>query len=418
MAARHYRLEYSTDGGANWFAAVADEAPGPGKTVPIGGLATGTYSVLLRMVPLTGNPVPIVSNPTILQVGSPSLVEPLQSTASSVVSLSDVLTCRDNLLAAIGVQATAADQAQLADQLAAQVTVQATSTDVRLMFEQLVASAQGQVSIAELQVMVEKAVAAIAGVATVTDVQTGIIVENVIAAASSGASAGDLVQMVEHLVAAATGVATQADGLVMRENVSAAATTTATIADVRHMLEGVLAAASAVATVADTYTPGAAGPADIFTFSIVNDQIVVTGANNVPIPLSTSYAPDYGLLQADWLAPAIITSVKCYGASGGGYDEDTEALGGTGAYAAIALTSAPGVHLYRAMGGSSDSNGDATINNGLSLSAASYRIYLGYHGLAGDPSQGWNQGASNLLSGNQVIGGGASGENSSVIIAT
>lgn len=79
----HHLTEYSLDGGA-WVEAYADEEAGPGKTLTISSLASGTYSVRLRITPLTGGGPAVISSACELiiessEVGVQSQIAQIQS---------------------------------------------------------------------------------------------------------------------------------------------------------------------------------------------------------------------------------------------------------------------------------------------------------------------------------------------------
>jgi hypothetical protein len=79
----HYRLDLSTDNGATWTTAIADETPGPGKTVTVTALAAGTYTVKLRLTALAGDTTPVLSNAVQLTVASVVSAKPVLALQTS-----------------------------------------------------------------------------------------------------------------------------------------------------------------------------------------------------------------------------------------------------------------------------------------------------------------------------------------------
>lgn len=158
MPARHYNLEYNVNSGP-WLSGILDETPGPGKQLAISGLSVGTYAVKLRMVPLSGDTTPIVSNEVIMQVGTPAITEPVFTTADSNVTLADVVQRRDTLLAAAGVEVTAADAQVMNEALLS--TASESGSVITGFVDTVTALGSTDASVATVQTMLEQVVAAI-----------------------------------------------------------------------------------------------------------------------------------------------------------------------------------------------------------------------------------------------------------------
>jgi len=169
MPARHYNLEYNVNGGP-WLPGKTDETPGPDKSLTVAGLSTGTYAVKLRMVPLTGDTTPIVSNETIMQVGTPGISEPVQTFAAAEVTVAELITRRDTLLAAAGVTVSAAD-AQVMNEALLSSATEAGSV-VTGFAETVTAAGEVVATVTDVQTMLEQVVAAISAAATVSDTYT------------------------------------------------------------------------------------------------------------------------------------------------------------------------------------------------------------------------------------------------------
>lgn len=170
MAVRHYRLDYNINGGP-WIQVVADEAPGPDKTLSVNGLSPGTYALKLRMVPLSGDTTPIESAEAILQVGNPGISEPVFTVAESVVTLAEVIVRRDALLAAAGVAVSSADAQSMNEALLAAAGVDATVADNLGIqaSDTLTIASTVTATISSVQNMLEQVQVAITSAATVSD---------------------------------------------------------------------------------------------------------------------------------------------------------------------------------------------------------------------------------------------------------
>lgn len=138
MAVRHYKLEYTTNGGSSWIEAVADETPGPNKVLNINGLASGTYAVKLRLVPLTGDPSPIVSDEFILQIGVPATSESLFSFAEAVLSVTEILARKDTTSAVNSVIAVQTDVVSGNEAVTIVSSSEATVADIQQTLNEIV----------------------------------------------------------------------------------------------------------------------------------------------------------------------------------------------------------------------------------------------------------------------------------------
>ncbi|NTV50930.1 MAG: hypothetical protein HGA20_14980 [Geobacteraceae bacterium] len=58
-----HKTEYSIDNGSSWVLHTASEPVGPGKVITITGLTAGTYDMLLRITPTTGDGPAVTSPP-------------------------------------------------------------------------------------------------------------------------------------------------------------------------------------------------------------------------------------------------------------------------------------------------------------------------------------------------------------------
>lgn len=171
MPARHYNLEYNVNGGP-WLSGNLDETPGQGKQLTIGGLAVGTYAVKLRMVPLSGDTTPIVSNEVIMQVGTPAITEPVFTAADSAVSVAEVITRRDTLLAAAGVTVTAADAQVMNEALFSTATE--SGSVITGFADTVTAAGSSDATVSTVQVMLEQVVAAITAADSSTSAATRV----------------------------------------------------------------------------------------------------------------------------------------------------------------------------------------------------------------------------------------------------
>ncbi|QXE85959.1 hypothetical protein KP003_16590 [Geomonas nitrogeniifigens] len=169
MPARHYNLEYNVNGGP-WLSGRLDETPGAGKQLTIGGLSVGTYAVKLRMVPLSGDTTPIVSNELVMQVGVPGISEPVVSINESVVTVADVIQRRDALLAAAGVTVSAGDVQVMNETLLS--TASESGSVITGVADTITAAGESVATVATVQTMLEQVSAAISATATAADTYT------------------------------------------------------------------------------------------------------------------------------------------------------------------------------------------------------------------------------------------------------
>lgn len=169
MPARHYNLEYNVNSGP-WLSGILDETPGAGKQITIGGLSVGTYAVKLRMVPLSGDTTPIVSNELVMQVGVPGISEPVVSINESVATVADVIQRRDALIAAAGVVVSPQDAQVMNEALLS--TASESGSVITGVADTVTAAASSDATVTTVQVMLEQVVTAITATATAADTYT------------------------------------------------------------------------------------------------------------------------------------------------------------------------------------------------------------------------------------------------------
>lgn len=164
--------------------------------------------------------------------GGTSYTETLTALAENYAAVTDIATYIDAAEAIITAGATADATVQMLEGVLSAAVVAASVTDTAVVVDTVQTGATAEVTVHDTAQMVENAATAVAAEASVTDAIVSGVAENLLASATSLASATDVQLMVDNLTIMAASGASISEIYTYLEQLTAAATSGASVTDV------------------------------------------------------------------------------------------------------------------------------------------------------------------------------------------